>query len=472
MGSSSSTLEINSTSAIQQWEQINQKDRENPIERIRKKLILAAKIDHDLTLFGASSHNYQLNPPLSLEKVIQLQEKAGCEFPKDYIDFITQIGHGGEGSYGGAGPYYGLYAFDEVIDRNGITNCALPCLLSPEMDIEEWKALCHVPENCSDEEFDIICDKVHQGTLYLGTCGCEYDLLLVINGPYKGHILYTSDWVDSHTPYIFSYETSFIQWYERWLDEVILGYDTSWFGHRMGGDENTLIQFAENCDDHTQKIKAISSLIKLPKLSNLGFQFLEEQLKTDNIELYKASLNVFTTYFKEQAIPYIKQSLITPFNEKTDIAISLINYNYKEQYTLFKESLLPILRETTNENTVRFIGYILKEMGCVFVEDFQPFFTHKNTKIASTAIYIASFDVNLRDKIENFFEFVISDNEEISLIAIQSLFKANKSNPELLPYLKQAWKMYPEEKSDYIRNNISSYITKFYKDNNVELEKW
>ncbi|WP_109419857.1 SMI1/KNR4 family protein [Proteus terrae] len=457
----------------QQWEQLNKKYADNPIERIREKLALVTSIDHEYKEFGADNHKYQLNSPLSKEKVNQLQAKIGCEFPEDYIAFITQIGNGGTGSYGGAGPYYGLYAFDDAIDRNGIQNCALPCLLSPKMDIDEWKALCHVPEDCSDEDFDTICDRVHQGTLYLGTCGCEYDLLLVVNGDYKGHILYTSDWVNSDTPYTFSYETSFSQWYERWLDEVILGYDTSWFGHRMGGNEEMLLQFAQNNEDITKKISAINSLTKLPELSNNSLDFLGQQLQTEDIELYKVSLNVLATYFKEQALPYIQQALVAPFDEKTDIVIPIIYFKYKDQYALFKESLLPILKVNNNEDTLRFIGYSLTELNAILVEDFQPFFTHPNVEIIRSAIYAASHDINLKDKISAFYELAISENEEISLGAIQALSRSNYINNELLDYLKKAWKMYPEEKNPYIRNNISSYIAKVYPSNNmIDVKQW
>ncbi|WP_311763077.1 SMI1/KNR4 family protein [Proteus terrae] len=457
----------------QQWEQLNKKYADNPIERIREKLALVTSIDHKYKEFGADNHKYQLNSPLSKEKVNRLQAKIGCEFPEDYIAFITQIGNGGTGSYGGAGPYYGLYAFDDAIDRNGIQNCALPCLLSPKMDIDEWKALCHVPEDCSDEDFDTICDRVHQGTLYLGTCGCEYDLLLVVNGDYKGHILYTSDWVNSDTPYTFSYETSFSQWYERWLDEVILGYDTSWFGHRMGGNEEMLLQFAQNNEDITKKISAINSLTKLPELSNNSLDFLGQQLQTEDIELYKVSLNVLATYFKEQALPYIQQALVAPFDEKTDIVIPIIYFKYKDQYALFKESLLPILKVTNNEDTLRFIGYSLTELNAILVEDFQPFFTHPNVEIIRSAIYAASHDINLKDKISAFYELAISENEEISLGAIQALSRSNYINNELLDYLKKAWKMYPEEKNPYIRNNISSYIAKVSPSNNmIDVKQW
>ncbi|MEZ2684923.1 SMI1/KNR4 family protein [Proteus vulgaris] len=473
MGFISSLFEKeNKLTSLQQWEQINKKYADNPIERIREKLVLVAIVDHEHKEFGANNHNYQLNPPLSIEKAGQLQEKTGCKFPQDYIDFITRIGHGGIGSYGGAGPYYGLYAFDDAIDRHDIKNYALPCLLSPNMDIEEWKALCHVPDDCSDEEFDNIYDRLHQGTLYLGTCGCEYDLLLVVNGDYKGHVLYTSDWVNSDTPYTFSYEASFTQWYERWLDEVILGYDTSWFGHRMGGNEEVLLCLANDNDDITKKTNAINSLTKLPKLSNRSLYFLEQQLQTESIELYKASLNVLATYFKELALPYIQRALITPYDEKTDIAIYVIYFKYKDQYAQFKESLISILKVTNHEDTLRFIGYILTELETIFVEDFQPFFTHQNVEIIRSAIYVASHDTNLKYKISAFFELTISDNAEISLGAIQALSSSNYINSELLGYLKKAWKMYPEEKSPYIRNNISSYIAKAYPNNMIDVKQW
>ncbi|QKJ47802.1 hypothetical protein G9394_02305 [Proteus vulgaris] len=340
------------------------------------------------------------------------------------------------------------------------------------MNIDEWKALCHVPEDYSDEDFDIICDRVHQGTLYLGTCGCEYDLLLVVNGKYKGHILYTSDWVNSDTPYIFSYETSFTQWYERWLDEVILGYDTSWFGHRMGGNEETLLHFAKNNKDITKKISAINSLTKLPELSNSSLYFLEQQLQTEDIELYKVSLNVLASYFKEQALPYIQQALVAPFDEKTDIVIPIIYFKYRDQCSLFKDNLFSILKVTNSEDTLRFIGYSLTELKAVLVEDFQPFFTHSNVEIIRSAIYAASHDINLKDKTSAFYELAISENEEICLGAIQALSSSNYIDSELLPYLQQAWKMYPKEKNPYIRNNISSYIAKVYQNNEIDVTKW
>lgn len=469
----SSDFKMNQDNSPQQLlKKINNRHPNNAIERVREKLVLVAKVDHEFKEFGADNHQYKLNPPLSFEKVKKLQTQSGCSFPQDYVDFITQIGNGGSGTYGGAGPYYGIAAFDEEIDRNGIRNCAQPCLLHPDMDIAEWAALCEVPEDCSDDEFDIICDRVHQGTLYLGTCGCEYDLLLVVNGPYQGHILYTSHWVNSNTPYTFSYETSFIEWYERWLDEVILGYNTSWFGHKMGGDEKTLINIAKNTDNINKKIDAITSLTKLPILSKSALDFLEQQLNTTEITLYKAALNVFSKYSCEQAIPYIQKELKIPYSEKTKIVIPIIYLTQKENFKLFKDDLIQFLKKTNDNNTLSHIGYILKSLNAVRVEDFQPFFIHQNKELAINAIYSASHDINLKDKIEFFFDAIISTNQRISLIAIQSATKINQINDNLLPYLKKAWEMYPIEKDPYIRNNINSYINKTGTNKKIDITQW
>lgn len=171
-------------------------------------------------------------------------------------------------------------------------------------------------------------------------------------------------------------------------------------------------------------------------------------------------------------MPYIQQALVAPFDEKTDIVIPIIYFKYRDQCSLFKDNLFPILKVTNSEDTLRFIGYSLAELKAVLVEDFQPFFTHSSVEIIRSAIYAASHDINLKDKTSAFYELAISENEEICLGAIQALSSSNYIDSELLPYLQQAWKMYPKEKNPYIRNNISSYIAKVYQNNEIDVTKW
>lgn len=202
-------------SILAEWQRINDESSNSIVLRVKNKLSLVRKLDADYREFGSSSHKYQLNSKLSLKSVDALQAQLNCQLPTDYVQFITEIGNGG------AGPYYGLVSLDQAVNKYDKYRISRSCLLSPDMSREEWQALCYIDDDCSDKEFYEVENKIHQGMIYLGTCGCTYDLMLVVSGPYTGHIVYTNDWGDDLPPYKFSYECSFLEWYERWLDEVI-----------------------------------------------------------------------------------------------------------------------------------------------------------------------------------------------------------------------------------------------------------
>lgn len=43
------------------------------LNRIKEKLEQLSKLDRNLSLFGAEKHKYQLNPPISIDKVRQFE---------------------------------------------------------------------------------------------------------------------------------------------------------------------------------------------------------------------------------------------------------------------------------------------------------------------------------------------------------------------------------------------------------------
>src|SRR5208283_1056219 len=56
-------------------------------------------------VFGAGTHQYKVNPPLSVSVIEAFENQQGVPLPEDYRSFITEIGNGG------AGPFYGLFPF-------------------------------------------------------------------------------------------------------------------------------------------------------------------------------------------------------------------------------------------------------------------------------------------------------------------------------------------------------------------------
>lgn len=243
--------------------------KETQLDRIKNKLGKAMRKDTAFSVFGASSHKYRVYEKLTAKELADWQAKNQVTLPESYTQFLTRVGNGG------AGPYYGIYSIEKA---TSYTDSALTtkCVLHPGMTKEEWNHLTEPlinDEDISDLEYDAARDRVLGGMLCIGTQGCEYDMYLVIEGKHRGKIVYTSDFYPDR-PFFFVYEDNFLDWYERWLDEIILDYDIAWFGSRMPGDENALIQVYQNAPNEEIKSKALDGMFKFKKISQPTIDFL------------------------------------------------------------------------------------------------------------------------------------------------------------------------------------------------------
>jgi hypothetical protein len=197
------------------------------VQRIKDKLNQARRRDQDLKVFGADRHAYHLNDPVSETEVGEFEQKYGISLPECYRAFITKIGNGGTGyANSGAGPFYGIYPMGEhvteLIFENPEKYLKSECLIYPEMTADFWISLTkdleadEVPDEAYEEEIG----KLFGGILPIGSQGCTYIHGIVLNGPNKGRVVNLD--MDRQKPF-FGFETNFLDWYERWLDEVISG---------------------------------------------------------------------------------------------------------------------------------------------------------------------------------------------------------------------------------------------------------
>ena len=86
------------------------------LDRVATKLAAAARRPGEAVMFGASAHGFVLHPPLAETQVAEFEREHGVSLPADYRAFVTTIGNGGPGTWGGAGPYYGT----ELHPRRGL----------------------------------------------------------------------------------------------------------------------------------------------------------------------------------------------------------------------------------------------------------------------------------------------------------------------------------------------------------------
>ena len=73
------------------------------IIEIKAKLNELKYLDKKFEVFGALSHRYEFNERLSIDELIQFEEKYEIHLPEGYKAFLSEIGNGG------AGPYYGIH---------------------------------------------------------------------------------------------------------------------------------------------------------------------------------------------------------------------------------------------------------------------------------------------------------------------------------------------------------------------------
>ncbi len=210
------------------------------IARLEEKLQKAKETDIHFKVFGAGSHRYNINPPVSIFEVDAFEQHYGIQLPECYRSFILNIGNGGRSYlHSGAGPFFGIYPLgdnlNDLIHRNVHLHLKKTCSLGPKISTTEWDEIIEplYEDDVTDEDFETLNGNLYGGILPLGSQGCSYIHALVLNGPYKGRILNLDK--AEQIPPVFSEHNNFLDWYENWLDEIISGklitITPSWFGY-------------------------------------------------------------------------------------------------------------------------------------------------------------------------------------------------------------------------------------------------
>ncbi|GGT85662.1 SMI1/KNR4 family protein [Streptomyces lateritius] len=161
--------------------------------------------DGGLERFGASTHRYELTPPLPEAEIRAFEEAHGIVLPADYRSFVASVGNGP------AGPAHGLMplttprpdADEESAVDDEWAEDRLPGRLAEPFSLTEPRP----------GPMDSLADSLTRGTLTLAEEGCGMFVRLVLNGPRAGEI-----WrIDPDWGGFVPVHPDFRAWYTGWL---------------------------------------------------------------------------------------------------------------------------------------------------------------------------------------------------------------------------------------------------------------
>ncbi len=412
--------------------------KETRFNRIKKKLEEAKRKDAGLVVFGASSHQYKVHEKLAKKELADWQAKHQIKLPEPYAQLLTKVGNGG------AGPYYGLYPLEKATAYTDEHALAAKCVLYPEMSKEEWNhlvgALIH-DEDIPDTEYDDARNRVLGGMLCIGTQGCEYDMYLVLDGVHKGKIVYTSEVYADH-PFFFVYEDSILDWYERWLDEIILDYDIWWFGNQMPGDEHALIQVYQNDPNEETQLKALQAMFKFKKISQPTMKFLKHVVEHSSKHRITAIRLICKTSLKAGRGDLLKL-LQSERDEDFMHALGILHGHSKSVYLAeCIQVVVQSLGRVQDPEMLRHAGYVLDAADAAAFHNFAPFLCHDDPKMQEAAIYATR---NCKDKPANWEvidQLLAGSSKDVMKYTI--LYWGIIPHEKLLPYYKDAWPDYKD----------------------------
>ena len=435
------------------------------LHRIQQKLAQAKEADKNLEVFGADAHQYHLNPPVSEAEVLAFEKKYGVQLPECYRAFMLTVGDAkAKKSDFIAGPYYGLYAFgtsvDSLLYEKIETYLKAPCNLSPDMTQEEWETLSDplLPseeEEEDDDKYFAERAKVFGGLLPLGSQGCTYEHALVLNGKYAGRVVNVD--LDLLQPK-FAFETNFLDWYERYLDEVISGQliddRPTWFGYHRGEPAEVLLNEYEHTTDRKTQTDCLEGVYhKKPPLEPALLDKIEKLIALDN-EDRTFLIEILSQSSYERAKPYL-QDLVNKDPKKVFQFVWWYAKDHCADWVSVVKELLPTI---TDERTFDFATYLLTEGDDNFEEAILPFTDNENPQIRSTAYYTLGESKKKEQYLDTFIKGLQETDTGILCTVMQAL--SGVEDKRLLPYYKQIAKRFPEEK-DYVLSNLEHRLASF-----------
>lgn len=394
-------------------------------QRIIEKLDLVRKKDSSFNVFGADNHKYRIGKPLDTKTIESFEQEYNLDLPSCYKAFLTQVGNGNSikgHRNSAAGPFYGIYPFASNIDElleNPKTYLQRECCLYPLITDKQWDELIgDEDDDIPDEVYDEWLGNLFAGILPIGSQGCTYLHGIVLNGKYKGKVVYLD--LSVQKPH-YCFEDNFLDWYERWLDEIISGKliekKPTWFGFNKGGTEKSLITDYKVSDLDNRK-SCLVGLLDFKTISNETYQFIEKEYLNCEDENKSFLLHILAKYNYEKAKSYLfeyaKNDPLSVFQ-----TVYCYHQNKSNQWFEFIESNTGIINDKT---TFQYCLLILKETKKDYSHILTLLSKNKKSIIRAQSLFELGKQTNKSKYKEVFVNGLYDSSEIVAHRAIQSFY--------------------------------------------------
>lgn len=427
------------------------------IQRIKQKLVQARKVDKNFDVFGADSHRYEIKSRISQLEIDEFEQQFGIELPLCYKTFIREIGNTGT-SYADSvpGPFYGIFPLgkrtDEIVETPELC-LKKPAIIHPDITDKQWDNMTEIldEDNLSDSDYDEAMNNLYAGIMPLGSQGCTYIHTLVVSGPFSGRVINID--LGMIKPQ-YCYEANFLDWYERWLDEIISGdlltKNSPWFGFTMAGNDITLLKTYQNALTVEQKIQALEGLSKLSAIEEQSIETLKTICQNPEKAIAHSAAQLLTKFAYSQSINILSE-LIEGDDADCLVACQALHWHQRQHAREWKTVLRNRLRKVCQNTTFNFVTYLLEACDYDYGSDITPFLNNENTGIRSQSYYLLGKLNNKHDYLPYLIKGLSDQSDKIVHTTLQAL-NGIKDKTLLKAYHKVLLR-YPKE-TNYILVNL------------------
>lgn len=350
--------------------------------------------DRSLSVFGADAHEYEIGPTVSGERIRAFETDHGIKLPEHYAAFLNLVGNGSPRAKdkSAAGPFYGIYPLGFGIDDfvyEGRGHLKELAFIKPDMTQSEWDEATKLlaDEEIPDDEYTNELTRVFGGLLPIGHQGCQSYHALILHGQNAGKVVNID--TEPFRP-VFCYENNFLDWYERWLDEIVSGSllkdGPTWFGYTMGGDDKYLLDVYRRSESKSEKLAALDGFGKLISICADSALEVSKIAQSDDQELRRRATLILAEFDHANARLPLEELLKGPSEDQLTACKAI--HRYAKTYAgEWVDWVGPIATKTSDTELFRFASYVLESSGMDCTSYLLPAASHHNEGIRQQAIY-------------------------------------------------------------------------------------